>query len=256
MSDRFSFSRFEQVWQFYCPGIMRQWGWTAAAVAVLYMLALMARLMQSFVLYSVVSSLLVVPFYLGPIIFAVYRDRAMQVLIPASGYEKALFMLSYTLLILPLVMVAMWFSIEGFFGLFGVDGNVLGAFVDMAHKNLEGIGMDDVRLYSFQRLASEAIPALTCLYVVVSSRGQRVLKGICGIAGSLMALGFVGGVYGFFLGIKIAGLSGSDAEIKDAAAGIITDTVQPAIAVISVALAMAFVVGVVLTWRRILKVQV
>lgn len=261
MKIEFSAERFGQVWDFYRPAIMRQWWGTVAAMFVIYMLALLARATDSMGLFTLTTTLLVVPYYVSPLAFAAYRDRAVQVLLPASGAEKATFMLLYTIVVFPLAIVAIWFSIEGLFSMVGIEGNVLNAFDGRIARDFDKLQIGNVRLFSFQRVVSELLPGLVCLYVVVSSRTQRVMKGIGGIVAAVVAEGFVGGVYGLWLGFKIASLHNFNgeldaAQVEDAALAIVRDTAPVVLTVVSVLLPLLLIVGIVLTWRRIVNVQV
>lgn len=206
-TERFSPVRFGQLWDFYRPGILRQWGWTLLGLLCIYLLALLARATQSFGLFGLVNTMIVLPVYLGPIVFATYRDRALQVLLPASGVEKALFMLLYTIVAVPLAVVASWFAIEGIFGMFGAAPDVMGAFDSRIQDDFMELGLASYNVFNPLRLATELVPALVCLYVVVSSRGQRVLKGIGGVVGTVVSISFISGLYGAYLGFGLPALN-------------------------------------------------
>lgn len=61
MSDRFSSGRFGLLWDFYRPGILRQLGWMAAGLLCLYILAILTRAANSFGLFGLVNTMIVLP---------------------------------------------------------------------------------------------------------------------------------------------------------------------------------------------------
>lgn len=249
-------NRFDMVWGFYQPGILRQWMWTAVALFVVYLLALMSRFTHSFVLFGLTNVLVVLPVYFGPIVFATYRDRSLQILLPASGAEKAVFMLLYTVVVLPLVVVAMWYIYEGIFSLLGVAPDVLDAFDVRIDTDFNKLGLKDFVLFNPLRICSELFPPLVCLYVVVSSKTQRVLKGVCGIVGGALSLSFFSGIYGAVLGIRTAHLESTGVDIEQALKISLAETYDVAHLLMSIGIPLILLAGIAMIWRRIVKVQV
>lgn len=256
MSDRFSSGRFGLLWDFYRPGILRQLGWMAAGLLCLYILAILTRAANSFGLFGLVNTMIVLPIYLGPLVFAVYRDRSLQTLLPASGIEKALFMLLYTVVAVPLAEVVIWYGIEGVFGVFGVAPDVLRSFDGKIKESFMELGIADYDVFNPLRLATELLPAVVCLYVVVSSRGQRVLKGIGGIVGTVVAMGLVSGIYGAYMGFRFAMLESDGMAMEEAVRITVAEATPTLIAVMSVIVPLLLLLAVAITWRRITKVQV
>lgn len=203
MTDKFSFRRLDLIWSYYSPAIMRQWIWTLAVVFAMFGMAMLARLLESMGLFSFINTLLFFPVYLGPLVFTVYNDRAMQIQLPATAAEKATFYILHSLVIMPVAVLALWTSLNSLSGLiFGDDNGIYGYFLPTVLEGFTNSGISVLSpIFILQRLFMELTPVAVVLLTVLIARRHRVLKGIGAAIGTLLGYGIISGLIGFVVAI-------------------------------------------------------
>lgn len=257
MTDSFSFSRLESVWNFYHSRMMRQWMWILLALVLIYALGLLGTAIGSFGTVSLALTLLSYPVYFSPLVFAM-RDRSLPLQLPATAGEKMAVMLLYCLVIIPLSVMAMWYSLEGIGGMLTGGLNVM-AFQDAEIDRIVAEAGNGFPTYlrdaPLMRLSCEMVPTLVCLYTVLASRTRRVLKSVVSVFATLFALGFAGGIYGLVMAFRYPPLkNGANIEknVEDFTGQLLQDVPLFSIA-ISAVLSLAFIF---LIWRKLRRGQI
>lgn len=260
MTDKFTFSRFDLIWSYYSPAIMRQWIWTIAAVIVMFGLVILARLTESTGLFSMVNTLLFFPVYLGPLVFTVYNDRTMQIQLPATAAEKATFYILHSLVIMPVAILVLWVSLNSLSGsLFGYENGMYGYFMSSIMDDLDRSGIAVFSMsFIVQRLFMELMPVAVVLLTVLVARNHRVIKGIGAAIGTLLAYGVVSGIVGFVVALSEAVhletvATGNDGD--EFAAQVVTDIVGRLLNTLTVISAICLVATVIIIYRCVRRMQ-
>ncbi|MDE6334669.1 MAG: hypothetical protein K2L77_08500 [Muribaculaceae bacterium] len=261
MTDKFSFSRFDLIWAYYSPAIMRQWIWTIAAVIVMFGLILLARLFESVGLFSMINTLLFFPVYLGPLVFTIYNDRSMQIQLPATAAEKATFYILHSLVIMPAAVAGLWLSLNSLSGvMFGYDNGVYGHFMSSVLDDFTHSGIDLLSTsFIVQRMFMELLPVAVVLLTVLVARSHRVIKGVGAAIGTLLAYGVVSGVLGFFVAINEARHVAAVAAINDGgeemALQVASEILSRLLSILTVISGVSLVVCIILIYRCVRRMQ-
>jgi len=259
MTDRFSYQRFDLLWSYYHPAIIRQWVWTIVAVLAFFLVGVLARYIESFTLFSLINTLLALPVYLGPLVFTLYNDRAMQIQLPATAGEKATFYIFHSIIIMPVAVLAIWLSLNGIYASLWGDGE--GIYGYFMVKMIESMANSGIEVMSFklvvQRIFMELLPVAVTLYTVLSARTHRVIKGIGAAIGTLVAYGIVSGIVGFFTALtRIKTLENVPAEnIDNEAVQMVTGLVSDLLFVLSLSSAVCFVLFIFLIYRKVKRMK-
>ncbi len=211
--NKFSWRRAAATWRFYSPGMWQHCCISAAITAGCYGLALLGSFTDlSTGRFTLASFIFTAVIYCGPLHFARFRDKTFTTQLPATAGERTLVMSVYSFAVIPAVILVSWYVCFGIASIFTDNYDVTGMFMNNFTPQMEASGfkMPSESLKSLQQL-QDLVPAAVCLYVVVCSRRSPVVHGIVAIVGTIIAMGFLGGIYG----IAVAFNSG----LNDAAAG-------------------------------------
>ncbi|MDO4319136.1 MAG: hypothetical protein Q4C34_01045 [Bacteroidales bacterium] len=208
LTDKFSTERLIMLWRYYTPGMTRQLWLTAALTLLCYLISLGATFLpESLGLYTFASFVLMFGYYCGPLHFARFRDRNFSLQLPATAAERTLFMLFFTMIVVPAVMVVTWYASVGIASLFTANApitTVMLARVD-ADAAQSGVNLGQFSDVMCLQRVQDVIPMLVCLLCVTSSRRTPVTNGIIGVIVSLVAMSMIGGIIGLTIGFT-AGL--------------------------------------------------
>lgn len=256
-SNNFSGQRYELLWGYYAPRMIKYILIVAVVEFLIYLLAVLGSASNSFGLLSITFTLIFIPFYLCPLTFAMGRDTVAEIQLPASNLEKALVILPFCTVVVPLAMLLWWLSLQGIFSTFSDYADVISFFRSQYMSLTEGSGLNMVyesRGY-LNSVIREYFPMLLCLFVVLNARRQRVLKGVMAVVCAFFGLMLIGMVYGVYLAYQtvIHAPSGNEgAYMKDA----ILQSVPTAILVSTLIFSALFILFVVLIYRKIKNRQV
>lgn len=196
MKDNFSLERLGLLRDFYMPKMVRHLGWIVVTVAVVYFILAFFCVVNSYYLYSLGTDLLLLPLYFGPLFFATYRSGELFFQLPASAAEKTVFLVGYTLVVVPLVMTLTWLSMEAIGTMIGVGENVIHHF----DYRLQQMGLSSI--LTLGGVLANGVPVVVSLYVILSCTRHRVLKGIIAVFVSLFVLGIISAVFSFWIFYK------------------------------------------------------
>lgn len=203
--------------------------------------------------------------YLGALVYFRYEDSMITTLIPARGCEKALVIVGYVAVFIPLFVIAVWgvcsaigsmlpFETPSFQDLFGVS--VVSDSEELPF-NLSAI----MKWYSVP-LQWAAISSIT-LFVVISSARNRIVKGLLTAIGVNIASSIVGVIIGIILAAtKIHSLKESVGNIENINVdssdflGYVTDILTSYFCIITVITIVVALLFYYLSWRKIVNRQV
>lgn len=209
-TDKFSLARTAALWRLASPGMGLHVGITAGITAAAYGLSLLATYMDvSLGLYTLAMFIISGTAYCGPLHFARFRDKAFAAQIPATAGERTAVVSLYSFVFIPAVIAAVWFLSMGIAAIFSDNYDVNGYYIThaLAGEDMEGLRAmaQNTRMALLQRL-QDVVPIGVCLYVVICSRRSAVVHGLLGVVCALIAMSFLGGIYGIVLAFN-AGLS-------------------------------------------------
>ncbi|MCM1520927.1 MAG: hypothetical protein NC098_09090 [Lachnoclostridium sp.] len=203
--------------------------------------------------------------YLGALVYFRYEDSMITTLIPARGCEKALVIVGYVAVFIPLFVIAVW-------GLCSAIGSVM-PFETPAFKDLFGISivsdseelpfrLSDIMKWYSVPLQWDTIASIT-LFVVISSSRNRIVKGLLTAIGVNIASSILGLIAGIILAVtKIYAIkesAGSFENINPDSSeflGYISDILMSyfqIVTIVSIAIAVLFYY---LSWRKVVNRQV
>lgn len=259
MTDKFSFQRIDQIWSFYHPAIIRQWMWTLIAVVALFLIAALARAIDSFGTFSLVNTMVCAPVYLGPLVFTYYNDRAMQIQLPATACEKASFYIFHSLIVMPVAVLTLWLSLNGLSALWGNGITIYDYFMDHLLDEFTSAGISIMSpQFIIQRLFMELLPVSVTLYTVLAARSHRVIKGICAAIGTLIAYGILSGIVGFVAALtNVQMFTGSSEEIcsDNRTVEFVTKMMSDLMLTLTVFSAITVVFFIYLIYRKVKRMQ-
>lgn len=159
-------------------------------------------LWQFAMLDGLLSAAIAFMFMFAPIMFARNSSREIELTLPATYLEKATFVVLYTLICIPLMTYGPMYLMKWLLPIvFNLNSpvNEMEEFIKNLMQNSYGL-----------ELFSNAVPLITCLFVVMVCKKSRAGKGILWSILSNVALGMVGLCFGIFMAINNPGLRGEN----------------------------------------------
>ena len=213
LSDNFSWRRVWNVALFYGPAISKQLLIYAAATVVFFCLTLMPfNASAQVALFSMIWAAIGFMVEFAPIVLAKSGDsRIIERLLPATAAEKLTFFSIYFLLVVPFVCYLLpHMSLYVYNSIPAIQTDAMLALIDIKHSNPPQIMV--------MNLLSTAAAIITCLYMVLFSKSNRIIKGILSVFAVNIGLGVLGAIYGmgamFRLGYE-QGVSGEQPDVKE-----------------------------------------
>lgn len=198
---RYSMQGLGRAWCYYEPAMLRFSMWSALVVVLCFLLALAGTRLHSMQACSTAFTILSFPVYLSSIAFAIYRDRTPAIQLPLLASEKITVMAGFSFIIFPLAMLMLWMSLEGIASLFISGPSVYQSFIDMALAKTgeyEQMAFASLQSAWYNRIGNDLLPTAVCLYVVIATRSQRIMKGVAAIVLTLVAIGIVSAIFTLF----------------------------------------------------------
>ena len=208
-----SMQRVAWLFRFYSRGIAIQLSISAAVVVVGYLIALWGMSFKSFLegpflpAYSFGTGLAELPYYCGPLLFAMCRRRWLATALPATWQEKALVALGYSLVLVPLFLAAVWYASMGVASIFTDSANVDAGMHAMMIRLMEQVELSINDLWTSSRTINILTSVFTCsavLWAVEMSRHNRFSMGIVALLATKFMLFVAGLVYGIMAAMHIA----------------------------------------------------
>lgn len=191
VKDNFSFGRLMGLASFYRPLLLRQliaYGGASLLFSVLVLLPVGPEIQVGF--FTIAWSAMGLMVQLSPVVLAKFGDsRIIERLIPASPIEKFVFFIIYFLIIVP---VTVYFLPELALIIYqqipAVQTSQMMWMISLRYSNPP--------VLIIINLMSTAASVMTCLYVIMRVRHNRVLWGIISVFLFNIALGIIGAVQG------------------------------------------------------------
>lgn len=192
VNKSFSWCRVASLSAYYSPVIRGQ---LTLYVAVSLMFSILLLLdvgeMAQVCIFTLSWTIIPFMFVFAPLAFVRTGDtRIIERMIPASALEKFIFYIVYLLIVVPVAVYAL------------PELSIL-LYTKIPAIQTPGV-MELVSLHCngfckilFVNLLSAIAASVTCLYVVMSARTSRIIKGILSVFGVQVAIGILGAFYGF-----------------------------------------------------------
>lgn len=195
--SRFSWKRVGMLYAYNRPYLSRELLFYIVAIIVMSGLTLLPiGEIGQFMIFSLVWSIIPYMCNFAPLIFAKGGDsRIVDRMIPARPSEKYLFYLSYILLVIPAVcytlpLLASWAYLK--------IPSIQTEFLMELTKLRFSL---PIQMIALNVLTTFALP-MTCFYTLISSRHNRVLKGVISVFAVQFAMDLIGGIYGFMVALN------------------------------------------------------
>lgn len=232
LSDRFSLQRLGMVARFYFPRLKKQIIFYPLLSLITVLLTVGAAKLE-FVPTSLLTPLGLLStllLWLGPAVFTMQEGPETEALLPAKGSEKALFIILYSIVGIPL-LINLFSFVTSYFSHDLLNGMLFGA---NATNDLKAAGLspefifdiiDSIRQNKLIIIGStliSAFPCLVTLYTVMRCHRHRIVWSLVWNAVYLVSLGVITFIAGFIAAIydishdKIQALSSAPTE-QDAA---------------------------------------
>lgn len=210
-TDKFSATRCAAVWRFYSPGMTRHLILIGVATLICYLCELASTFgFDTFGMgiFTATNFALMLVYYSGPLHFARFRDRTLTLQLPATAGERTAVIMGYVLVAVPAVIAAVWFCASGTASFFTDHYNPTRCMMEYVStmSNEAGLSLPGTTKFSVLQHFQDVIPTMVCLCCVMSSRRNAIVNGVAGIVVALIAMSFIGGIYGVFTAMT-AGLS-------------------------------------------------
>ncbi|MDE6417419.1 MAG: hypothetical protein K2K68_10405 [Duncaniella sp.] len=202
--NSFSWERMSLLARYYMPAIKKQLLIYLIIITVYFTAGVLSQMPYWFsglfmMLWGICQFGFAYMFYLAPIAFSRYDDNALNTLIPARGDEKALFVTGYSLVIVPLFIVAVT-SVYAVIARF-----IPGYDIDLLSNGFDNNAIEREAWDTFFPGWSLWIYKITgyfwmtavVLYVVTISRSNKVIKAILATIVIPLLSGIIAGIIGF-----------------------------------------------------------
>lgn len=234
-------------------------GWQMALYPLVSIAEASACIMLGFSVWGVMlSSLLGIVFslmvYFGPMVFAIGSNQILETLVPARWDEKALVVVLFSLVVLPLLVFVpskLVFLIANYF----INDNSANFYMELYSTKMSCT-------YIVWSYIQSIVPTVACMLAVVSYTHHRMLLGAVWAVVSMLAEMLLGLIVGVYIAFCVA--PGSEYESVKSAKGMIqSDILLTLMNDINPVLWIAIVLGVVyfgvmvwLTCRKIKNRQI
>ncbi len=253
-NNKFSWQRMMMVARYYGNPMKRMIMIYSAILVALYLLALLSSFWGiEFLLSSVASTVFQFMCFFASFVFVLKNDSAVITQLPARGQEKAALIIGWSMVFIPLLLIAEWILCTCIAGIFTENADVMQSLMAVSDEIYESKW-----LYLLNN-CSNLFPMVTVLYVVMTVKRNRIAMGIAAAILSLVALGILGGVVGLVSALTddifhdiATGVMPSEQLVSDS----IQEVVRELVVVIGSFSIIYTIVGLILTWRRIVSRQV
>lgn len=131
--------------------------------------------------------------YFGPLVFARKSNLVIETTLPATNAEKCVFYILYSLVVIPLVLNVPYYVVL-------LTGNLIHPIADTLQEILSLQSSMITKSYGLSILSS-ALPISVCLYTLMASEKNRIVKAVLWTIGVNVALGLAGGIYGVVMAL-------------------------------------------------------
>jgi len=186
--------------------------------------------------------------YLAPIAFTRKSSQAIETILPATWTEKAIFIITYSLVVVPLLVYIPKFACT----------QLLNLFFDSDIAAFPFSNLSSFRNFAVN-LVQDIVPTATCLFVVMNRTTNRALLGSVWAIVSLVIIGITGAIIGIIIiydsGIIQTVTNGNTLDETDVTNAILS-TSTPYINIISI-ICLLYIIGMIcLTAQKLKKIQI
>lgn len=268
MNDTFSFERMMMTGRFYARSMRIQLCIYFAIVVVFFALSVLAKsyLGSDLFVWALGTIVFSYMIYLGSLVFARYDDQLIMTQLPALNQEKALMVIGYAVIVIPVFIIAVWSlcwcvcellpceNID-YLVFFGSSATAVPEFIDYP------------KYMTVCSTFSGWLMTLSIgLYVTVSARRNRVIKCILSVIITNIVSFVVGAIVGVVAVLTKLMTTDTDkllAEIEEAGDDFVATNMDKFLDFISnvafVSMITCTAIGIVmvyLTWRKISNRQI
>lgn len=205
--NRFSWERMSLLARYYMPAIKKQLLIYVIIILVYFIAGVMSQVPYWFsglfmMVWGICQFGYAYMFYLAPIAFSRYDDNALNTLIPARGDEKALFIIVYSLVLVPIFIVAVT-------SVFALLARIIPGYeIDLLSNGFDNNALErevwdtifpEWSLWIYKITGYFWMTAIV-LYVVTISRSNKVVKAVLATIVVPMISGIIAGI------IAVAGI--------------------------------------------------
>ena len=194
----FSWERLSMVARYYYPALKAQiilYPLVAIGLAVIQYA--LSRHEVGVLFSGMLSTVLNFMIYLAPCIFVRRGDRFIETLLPATGVEKSLFIISYCLIFIPLVTLGLDAAVPQLLSTVWPIPDDAAAFATELNRAKAVMGGG-----AWVQLAQEYIPLSTCMFCVMALKHNRMTMSIVWTIVSLVSLTVAGGILGIVVAVS------------------------------------------------------
>lgn len=194
VSNEFSWKRAWAISSLYEPAI--KWQMIIYALVslltggIIYALNASALGILTMGLFGTVTSFMV---YFGPIVFARKSNMVIETTLPATNAEKCVFYVLYSVIVLPALVNLPYHAVM-------FIGNAIHPVAD-SFKDILSLQNDAIVKTYGLNLLSGLLPITICLYTLMASEKNRIVKAILWTIGVNIALALIGAIYGIVLAV-------------------------------------------------------
>ncbi len=203
--NKFSWQRVYHYGMLYKSNIQNQLLVVTIILVLAYLCLLPCREFESegaFAYYSLIAVLVSYCTFSGALIFS-RRDDSLMTQVPAKISEKTAFLLGYSLVVVPLFVIIVWYLFNFIGGLFIENGNIESAIKKMVRIKYDINITTQMTVATYiNSICQTAAMILSVLFVVIKSIKNRFIKGLLTPLILLLVLGIIGGIYGVVAAIS------------------------------------------------------
>lgn len=197
LNKKFSWLRVSELTAYYKPLLSGQvliYAGLSLFLSVLILLPVGG--LAQFFFFTLIWTIIPYLFQFAPLVFAKGGDaRLIERMLPATAAEKMTFLLIYLFVVVGAVVYAFpEFTLWLYTKIPAVQNESMLIFVNLRFSSSIGlIAMNTLSIVAAM---------LTCLYMVLSARNNRIIKGIASVFAVQFSMAFLGGLYGIRMAFK------------------------------------------------------
>ena len=197
--NKFSWQRVYHYGMLYKSNIQNQLLVVTIILVLAYLRLLPCRNFESegsFAYYSIIAVVVSYCTFSGALIFS-RRDDSLMTQVPAKISEKTAFLLGYSLVVVPMLVILVWCLFNFIGGLFIENGNIESAVKKMVRIRYDINITTQMTIATYiNSICQTTAMILSVLFVVIKSNKNRFIKGLLTPLILYLILGIIGGIYG------------------------------------------------------------
>lgn len=147
-------------------------------------------------IYSTMSIIVAIVFYLSPLTFA-RRDDTLMTLLPAKPVEKWAFYIIFCLVISTCVIQGIWYGADWLYALVTSTPLLSDCLMDRYEMKEVLFGLNNKSLIIGMSSIQSFAMILSVLYAILRCQRHRVMKGLLAMFGCMFTVGLISGITGF-----------------------------------------------------------